>query len=335
MKKILSVLALLFAGAFAFAQESLIFPYSEYNVKKGEEIKMITDGYFITAKPDFIDNFEYEGEVFSLDFSVPSDYGKNCFVANFERHYFLNGKEYTGLYELIFTDITVSKEFKKAESMTFVEEGTVIGKSKTGNTKVFVRSKNLDPNLVSVTSVYPVYYNDYWYFAANIFLQTSPKFLEFRPITSKKTEIPFDDAPDTLAGLAAGSSSKDASSYAQFPVSDVMFKTKLSSLPVQSTKSNRTEILLYSQYFRNCPTETKVNVFGTNIVLHFQPGFDDYLKEEYTLGKDIYIYCYLVFTYKGELHAIVRDYTLVSPETFVEERTKKYKEANQENLTSE
>lgn len=316
MKKFGMMILALVMGVAMFAQE---IPYSTFNAKKGEEIHMPEDGYFVFAGS----KFESNGE----DFSVPEEFGKDCAVFAFSRIYYYNGKEIEQAYEIIISDITLDKSLKKAEMMTQVPYGTVIGKSKSGNSKLVIRSRELDMNLISVIRNTPVCRKNKWYFSAEILMNTTPKILEFQPITSKKTEIMFGDGPDTLAGLAAGSDPKVETSFSQFPVKSVMLKTKLKEYPAQTTKTNRTELLLNSKFFGNCPTSTTVDAFGTKIVLHFQPNFDQYLKEEYKIGKDIYIYCYLFYTYKGELHAMVRDFTLVSPDSIVEENMKSVQKA--------
>lgn len=323
MKKIGLMIATFVLAIGLFAQE---LPFSTFNQAKGEEIHMPEDGLFVCVGP----KITYDGE----DYSLPAEIGKDCIVLSFNRTYYYQGKEIQKVYEMIIADITVDKNIKKAKYMDDVPYGTLLGKSKNGKTKIYIRTNSMDPNLVSFVRNTPVCVNNLWYFSAEVLMPTTPKFLEFQPITSKKTEIMFGDGPDTLAGLADGSDPKDETSFGQFPTKSIMIKTSLKEYPTQTKKVNRTELLLEGRFFNNCPTSTVVDAFGTKIVLHFQKGFDDYLKEEYKLGKDIYIYCYLFYTYKGQLHAMVRDYTLTAPDDLVRENIKKIQEnmiAAQEN----
>lgn len=316
MKKFGIMIAAFALAGGLFAQA---LPFSNFNVEKGEEIKVTEDAFFLNIGPKI--------KVDGKEETLPAEIGKDCLVLGFSRTYYYQGKEINKSYEMIFSDITVDKELKKAKPLDEVPYGTVIGKSKSGKSKVYIRADGFDPNLLSCILNTPVCVNNYWYFSAEILMPTTPKILEFQPITSKKTEIMFGDGPDTLAGLAAGSKPDDEGSFAQFPVKSVMIKTKLKEYPTQTKKTNKTEMLLEMRVFNNCPTSTKVDAFGTKIVMHFQKGFDDYLKNEYKIGQEIYIYCYLFYTYKGELHAMVRDYTLVSPDSIVQENLQKVQKA--------
>lgn len=309
---------LLFCLAFClattiFAQD---LPSSSFNCKKGDDLIMLDDAFFVSATNKY--------KIADVETTLPESLGKDVLTVVVSRHYYYDGKEYDGVYEIIYTDVTVSKDIKKMNQGDIIKYETVIGKSKSGKSKVVIRTPDLDVNLLCMAQLKPVFYEGFWYYGGELLMPTTPKFLEFQPITSKKSEIYFADYPDTLANLAASSSASDEKNYSSFPSAAVMFKTTLSAYPEPQKKSSTTELFLENQYFSRCPTSLKVKIYGTTVVLHFQQGFEDYLKNEYKLKDTIYLYCNLVYSYKGELHVFVRDYTLKPAEEIVKPRLEEF-----------
>ena len=67
-------------------------------------------------------------------------------------------------------------------------------------------------------------------------------------------------------------------------------------------------------FYSFCDTEQIINFDGLPFHLVFYKGFEDYLKKEYKLGDDIYLYLVFLFGSNDKQYYYVRDFSLKSPE---------------------
>ena len=166
---------------------------------------------------------------------------------------------------------------------------------------------------------------------AATFTSNCPKFLTYMPVTSKKDEIEFWDNPESIESLVNRSIGPDAATFNSFPIFNIMVKTKLTELPTPITSTNTTDLLLRKQFFSNGETEMTIDFDGIPFHIVFNKGFLDYLKGDYTLGDDIWLYLNGLYTANGVMTLNVRDYTTTSPEAYYDYKVdliKKYRAEN-------
>jgi len=189
---------------------------------------------------------------------------------------------------------------------------------------MLVFSKTLDPYLVLNSNRPPAYYAGYFWFNPSFLSATGPtKWITFDPVNdlgSKLAEI-ASHVSDKSPGLAV---------YDQ----KVRFRTKLSQYPRGISDEERKSISAYESiiYGRNgiIADITEIKADGYTYLLCWQNGFQDYLKKEYTLNDDIWLYgvivTYNVWEKKG--YVFLRDFTMASPEEMYEGRIKELKGKN-------
>lgn len=260
---------------------------------------------------------------------LPECFSKDTVIIEFSKSYYYDGQKQTGTYQLILSGLQLSVQNGLRGAR--VAENDVLGTAVSSPLMINVRSKDFDVYLVDSAQKYAEKEDGWYYFGVGLFLSSSPKFLEYQPISSKTDEIEFWDCPDTLENLYVnhleGMDSENKKVFmSSFPQFRICIKTQLDSYPVSKTQSSITEGLLIDKYFSNCPTILQFSFDELPMRLYFQDGFDTYLKDEYTLGNDIYLYMTVVLLMNGEYYCYVRDFTLLSPEENVQERIQKMKQ---------
>ena len=303
------------------------FPYSAYNAKAGEEITMpVNCGYIFYGKTQF----EYE----DWDYSIPEEFGDKTLVVLFGWTYYYEGQKQEIYYELLIRNVDLKPELAGSPVFSYIKAGDVIGTASQDNPEIVIRTDNgLDPNLLLDSNVAPVEVGKYTYFSASTLSSTPAKYLTFQPVSSKNDEIEFWDYPESLESLTNKSSNTEdgKATFNSFPTFSILVKTQLDAYPEPIKTNTSTELLLRNQYYSNCETEMTINFDGLPFHIVFQPKFLDYLKDEYKLGDDIWLYLKGLYSTEGVLTLYVREFSVISPEALYEhklENLKKYWEQN-------
>ena len=291
-------------------EKEVIFPWSIIDVKVGDAIYApVNCGLVFYDKTQFVyDNWDY---------SIPEELGEKVFVATFPYTFYFEGKKQDVFYELIIKGIDLDENVANLPIFSEIKMGSVLGAASEDKPKIMVRTViQNDPNLILDSDIIPAEVGNYTYFDASIFMSSTPKFLIFKPVTSKKDMIEFWDYPESLEDIANASIPiEDGKTHVvNVPVFNIMVKTQLDNYPEQIRTENSTDILLRQKYYSFCETELNTVFDDIDFHLYFYPGFKDYLLNEYVLGEDIYLYLSFFFSKDGDLHFYVRDFSIQSPE---------------------
>lgn len=286
------------------------YPWSNYNTKAGSEIKMPIDGVFICYGKT---NFSVE----DWDYSIPKELGTKTLIIGLPYTYYFEGIKQEVFYEILISNINLKPEIAALPLYSEIKEETVIGTAAADKPGIMFRTViERDPNLVLNGKRLPLKNGVYTYYDATTIMPSTPKFLTFMPVTSKRDQIEFWDYPETIEEINQ-QSLKDPDNkdhITRFPFFQIMVKTKLSEYPTQIKTKSMNDLVLHNQFFPNCDTELVTDFDTVPFHLVFQQGFDKYLQEEYKTGDDIYLYLSFLFGKNGELFFYVRDYSLNSPE---------------------
>lgn len=233
------------------------------------------------------------------------------------QNYYWESELKTCTYELIITNI---KNFTEVETVQYGEEIGLI----TEDSVLIARSKETDPYLVRLTQVQIIKHKDYYYFQPSWFTNPSTTTLDYRAIPSLE-----DHANDFYNRWLSEcdeeiENRKMVSIFNWSEVDSVRVKIVLNEYP-EPIQSSTALGLAQSYYFgRN------ILAFQTPYIceatytpyLYWQIGFDEYLKNEYKLGDDIYIYCtFLALDHDNKRIIInVRDFNNRPDEEIYEER---------------
>ena len=136
------------------------------------------------------------------------------------------------------------------------------------------------------------------------------------PVSSKDDMIEFWDYPESIKSLADASLPTETSKnhITRFPNFQILVKAKLNEYPEAIKTTTSDDIILRNQFYSFAETEMEYTFDGIPFHLVFYTGFQDYLKDEYTLGDDVYLYLYALFGKNGAIWFYVRDFSLTSPE---------------------
>ena len=283
------------------------------NYQTGEEVKSPVDGKIVQLGNK----------------GLPECFGKDSVVIEFSKSYYYDGQKQTGTYQLILFGLQLSVQNGLRGAR--VAENDVLGTAVSSPVMINVRCKDFDVYLVDCADKYAEKEDDWYYFGVGMFLSSSPKFLEYQPVSSKTDEIEFWDYPDTMENLyenhLEGMNSENKIIFmSQFPSFQICIKTQLDSYPSSKTQSSVSEGLMLNKYFSNCPVMLNHSFDELPFRLYFQKGFDEYLEDEYELGSDIYLYLSVILLCNGDYCCYVRDFSLVPPEENVQERIRNMKQ---------
>jgi hypothetical protein len=229
--------------------------------------------------------------------------------------YYLNGSKQIVTYEILISGIIDFVNIKN------VEEGAIIGKV-SFDTKIVSRSKILDPYMIRLTSVAPFKLDSFYYYAPSWLIPTNTSYLSFRQVDSLEDAVI--DFYNRWNNEEEEKADKGATLH-HFPEYDrIRVKIKLEEYPSQLVPNTGLGLTVMT-YYGNAQFVYE-NKIESNCkykpVIYWQKGFLDYLKDEYTLGNDIYIYC-SIFALDHDVRKIVicaRDFTLKSDEEIIKER---------------
>ena len=235
----------------------------------------------------------------------------NRLIIRTETNYVLYNENRESTYYVMVFD------FKKSVSDgMIVKQGDIIGHAERDKAKLLVFSETLDPYLVINSNSRPAYYAGYFWF--------DPVFLSPTGSTKWITFDPVDNIENELSEMA-GHLTEEKPGLAVYN-KRVRFRTKLSQYPREISQEERKSISTYEMiaYGRNglMSHVTEINAGSYDYLLCWQNGFSDYLKKEYALNDDIWLYgvivTYNVWEKKG--YVFLRDFTPVSVEEMYEGR---------------
>jgi hypothetical protein len=206
-------------------------------------------------------------------------------------------------------------DFKKNKTDN-IKKDDAIGTTASRHIKLLVFARELDPYLTMKTSKHPYRYGDfYWYYPDFLFQNSDTDFFSF---------VPVDKIEDILtAGLRKAGAKKEIVTGARF-----RHLTSLSAYPVPLPDSMKEEIhnlerLMFGR--ENIISHFNEIKYGDiTYLLCWQGGFADFLKSEYALGSNIWLYDSVV-SYDRETKratVFVVDFSLLSVEEMYASRVR-------------
>lgn len=221
---------------------------------------------------------------------VPASLGKTT-VTSLRRKYYYDGQIREITFEIIYSNI----EPKYYAEYSVIMSNDVIGTACGDSAGVVLRSERLEPYLISISNAKPDYMGGLWYYYPGIMDSSEVKWLDFTPPNEKELKELYEHATEVYnetLGATFGFLFQD------------LYETTLPVYPF--LQDNGSSVL-------------GIDYFGCHMLLYFQPGFYEYLQNEYTLGDKIYLLLQISeFTQGPEEGTLayfgyVRDYSLRSP----------------------
>ncbi|MCQ2577817.1 MAG: hypothetical protein MJ176_04720 [Treponema sp.] len=223
---------------------------------------------------------------------VPASLGKTT-VTSLRRKYYYDGQIREITFEIVYFNI----EPKYYAERSVIMNSDVIGTACGDSAGVVLRSENLEPYLLSVSNTKPNYIDGHWYYYPGIMDSSEVKWLDFYP--------PEDSAEEL----------KELYDHA----TEVYQETLGHTFGFLFQNLYETTLPVYPFLQEDGSSVLGIDYMGCPMLLYFQPGFYEYLQNEYTLGDKIYLLLQIAdFTAGPEegtlaYEGYVRDYCLVSP----------------------
>lgn len=295
---------------YVFAQDSAKYPGID-NI----------DSFDITKIPCTEFNLNQEHNVFApFGFKVEKnkiDYGNslinNSLLIKIERKYFLYGKSRAIEINLLMFDFTLSRN--EGED---VKQGEIIGTQNASGQKFIIVAESIDDYLVLMSAAKPVFYdNKYWFNPSFLFRGGSMEYLDYEEVDLNKVLIDV-----------AKEATDEGPGYVFYPDYKIRFKISLSEYPEMLSDKQRSAISGYELrlYGKNGLNESynEITIDGIKYLIIWQKGFNQYLRDEYALNADLWIYGALA-TYdfwQQEGYIFVRDFFPNSAEEILENHYK-------------
>ena len=204
-----------------------------------------------------------------------------------------------------------------------IKAETIIGTANVDNPCLMIRTiTGYDPNLILDSRNPPIELDKYTYYDAAMFMNTTSKLLTFQPVNTKNDSIEFWDYPETIEEIAANSNKEkdNKDNITRLPIFKILIKTQLYKYPEPIHTESKTDTILMNMFYSFCDTEKVISFDGIPFHLVFYKGYEKYLREEYKLGDDIYLYLVFLFGKNGKLFFYVREFSLKSPEQLYDDR---------------
>jgi len=226
--------------------------------------------------------------------------------------YYFEGELRQISYDMVFGGLASA-----ARETGSVEQGETIGIG-TEDSYLAVRSPDLDPWMIR-SAPKPMYYGGYWWFVPEWIDPNLTQWLTYRPVESLL------DAVEDFYRRWEDEHNDPGPSYTihHYPDLDrIRVKTVLRSFPIPLESSmaiEHTENYFYGSTGHIKFASDAGRVAAHSVVLCWQSGFDQWLREEYSLGDPIWIYC-SIYTIDHEYRRIlvfVRDFALAPDEEIV------------------
>jgi hypothetical protein len=184
-------------------------------------------------------------------------------------------------------------------------------------------SQAMDNFLIRMTNSIPVQYQGMWYFSPNWVIQGYTAWMSFRPVDDFKEAL-----LDFYSRWAVEGNEARGSTIHYFPNLDrIRAKIQLAAYP-EIAKRDMTIKLVEDTYYNGKEIfvlETRIEeeiIDGHKVVIYWQADFDKYLKEEYDLLDNLYLYAsiYAIDHEEKEIIVCVRDFAQTSDEDIIKER---------------
>lgn len=223
---------------------------------------------------------------------VPESLGKSA-VTSLRRKYYYDGQTREVTFEIVYFGI----EPKYYAERSVIMSSDVIGTACGDSVGVVLRSENLEPYLISVSNTKPDYLDGHWYYYPGIMDSRNVKWLDF---------FPPEDSAEEL---------KELYDHA----TEVYSETLGHTFGFLFQNLYETTLPVYPFLLEDGSSVLGIDYMGCPMLLYFQPGFYDYLQDEYTPGDKIYLLLQIAEFVTGPeegtlaYEGYVRDYSLRSP----------------------
>ncbi|AEE17983.1 hypothetical protein Trebr_2579 [Treponema brennaborense DSM 12168] len=305
MKKVIVFLLQTAFLFYVFAQNSnsepfpdIGVPYGSLNLKAGDEILLPVSGMVQFTNKE-------NNSAFPVD--IPENLKEDYICIVFPSVYYYGGEEMNSFYELVFFNVELKSDL---DTGSILPVNTVIGTAKADTVCVMLRCIYLDPNLVLLSQNVPRRFGRYWYYGLEYFSPNVMRFLDYQTLDNADQKIDFGGTgqPQSLNDMVNMSNAQE-DVICTYPPTSFIIKTKLDKYPEIKDES--------PAIFDSCTHEMKIDFDGVPLRLFFYQGYDYYLREEYQLNNDIYLYINILYEINREVFCYVRDFSLQSPEDIV------------------
>lgn len=307
MKKLFTfIFVFLFSAVTVFAQTYSI-PKVQLGLQKNENVPSILDGQVIYAQ-------ENSKKAVKSSYDIPEELSNGVVIIKYNTEYYYLGQKRTATYQMVYSNVKPDKKFTKAtdKKPIDVNEGDILGVA-TDNVTVVIRCLDIDEHLSLISKSLPLQSGAYWYFGLESFMPNVMKYLLFQPLESRKTEIQIEK--EKTQSLESIISSGDPKTVVSYPAMPVKIKTTMKSLPGERHKAETfAEQMIFQQDLPDMTLEATALFDGVTMHFIFPENFDAYFKNEYKIGDDIWLYGYILYSYKGEIFLYGRDFSLNDPD---------------------
>lgn len=305
IKYVIMIIAIIFSNFYVFSESSELSVVNE----KMQGITFNEEAYNSSLLSPV------NGEVIKTEKNAES----TSIVIKCTTSYYLNGVKSNSVYELIITNIA---DYIRSEKIDLETNLGLI----TNKTKIVARNTMLDPYMIRETTNPPQKIGDYYYFVPSWINPTRTDTLSFRQVDS------FENAVIDFYTRWKSENDTNEKSFATihyFPNLDrIRVKIKLNQYPTVAKRTPALGLTETTYYGRSI--FILENVIDSKCeykpVLYWQKGFDSYLRKEYNLNDDIYIYCsiYTLDHINKKIVICVRDFSKVSDEEIIGKRIKDF-----------
>jgi hypothetical protein len=270
------------------AEENINFPFVTLNTQNGNVISHFDN--IIVNNP--------------LSAEAASIFNDNI-VYSFSSTYYLFGRVNTANYYVMIFDF--NKSISNTEN---IRRGDIIGEG--SERKLIIFSETMDPFLVVNCISMPRYYGGFYWFDAMFLLPTgSTNWFSFEQTQN------IENILNEILLIHQG--------FSFFPTFRYSFMGKLSEYPREITDNERQDISAFENMYFNRNIITHVNeiqIGRHKILLCWQSGFDQHLRNQYTLNNDIWFYSMnIVYNAIENIgYIFLRDFKLETLEEMYENR---------------
>jgi len=268
-----------------------------------------------TSKKPFNINSMIAGQVVSVS---DDDLGLKQIVVETEKSYYYKDQNVTVKYNFVFgglNTVTVAEG-------TVIKTGDFIGEA-SFQSYVTAYSDSIDNYMMRMTANKPFRMGDDWYFSPDWIIAGKTAWMTFRPVDDFKAAV-----IDFYTRWAIEENEPKGATIHHFDNLDrIRAVVRLDQYPVpgiRDTALKLVEDFYYNgQYIFVLQTKSDdIYINGHKVVIYWQKNFDNYLRDEYVLGDELYIYAsiYAIDHEEKEILVCVRDFAKRSDEEVIEER---------------
>ena len=306
--KFINIICLLFYSLSIYGQSG------EYQgIRNLDNRSNVDDFPFISYNPppDGLIRSFFSGEtVQNIFFANGLNNFRDGLVIQIKEDYTLYGQNQETTYYVMVFDFD-----KSATPGRIIAPGDILGQIRRDRAKVLVFSETLDPFLVINSGNIPVFYNGYYWF--------EPAFLSSAGTTRWLSFDPVDNIEILLNEIANHQSESPGFSWYN---QRIRFNTSLQQYPRSITDEERRMISTYENilYGRTGITSfiSEVKIGNFSYLLCWQNGFLNYLRMEYSLRNEIWLYGVIATfdPWENRGYIFIRDFSTNSIEDIYEGR---------------